>query len=271
MTALAWISGIAATIVVAFFLGYVSKGIKGALAIGLGTAIVWLAWTLGLSVLFVGYTLSGGLQSFQLWLILVVAVVASALATKYHWAHAKQLELEQANRALEKSLSELTCDIEGLRLSVPKPSRVVRGPSAHRNELLAQVAASKNRLIILSGWVREFGLDSRLRHELEEATKRGVRVFVGWGYQTANDKNQSSDPGEVWLRAKASTSPYHWRIAYFRNHSKAVIRDNEIAIIGSFNWLSNSGGSPNDDLSIVVSDPQFVASLVETIIAAYFN
>jgi uncharacterized membrane protein len=147
MTALAWISGIAATIVVAFFLGYLFKGIKGALADGLGTAKVWLAWTLGLSVLFVGYTLSGGLQSFQLWLILVVAVVASALATKYHWTQAKQRELEQANRALEQCLSELTSDIEGLRLRVPKPSRIVRGPSAHRSELLAQVSASRNQLI----------------------------------------------------------------------------------------------------------------------------
>ena len=45
---------------------------------------------------------------------------------------------------------------------------------------------------------------------------------------------------------------------YFPNHSKILICDTNYAIMGSFNWLSNSGGSENEERSWIVYNKQFI-------------
>lgn len=52
---------------------------------------------------------------------------------------------------------------------------------------------------------------------------------------------------------------------YYQNHSKAIIRDNDEAVIGSFNWLSNSGHSKNDELSLVITDKDTITKLRDII------
>ena len=43
-------------------------------------------------------------------------------------------------------------------------------------------------------------------------------------------------------------------IAQIPNHSKVLMCDKEYYVVGSFNWLSNSGSTenPNDETSVVI-------------------
>ena len=45
---------------------------------------------------------------------------------------------------------------------------------------------------------------------------------------------------------------------YFPNHSKILICDTQYAVMGSFNWLSNSGGSTNEERSWIVYNKDFI-------------
>ena len=50
------------------------------------------------------------------------------------------------------------------------------------------------------------------------------------------------------------------------NHTKTLIKDDEYAINGSFNWLSNIGTSQNEERSWIVYNKEFVTQERDSII-----
>jgi len=97
MTALSWQATIALTIIGAFLLGFLFFSFKRAVLSGLGVVLFWLAWTLGLSALFIGYSLRGPMVKFQTSLIIVLGVSGFALIYTFRkWQQRNKREPRQA-------------------------------------------------------------------------------------------------------------------------------------------------------------------------------
>lgn len=268
MTALSWQATIAISIALVFLLGSALLSMKRAIQVGLGMVLFWLAWTLGLSALFIDYTLSGPLKGFQLFLILVMGGVAIALVLAFNSWKGRNQKLLQENNALRSELAELETNLgapappEGL-----SPSKVLRGTKAHRKEFTRLLSTADNRIVILSGWITEYGFNRSIRGVLEQAAQKGIRIYIGWGYRRKSDRatpKRQMNSAEESLFALAKKHPDHLLLAYFENHAKLLLVDS-ICIVGSFNWLSNAF-SENDELSAALDDKKFVDEMYHSMV-----
>lgn len=225
------------------------------MSLGASTAAFWLAWTLGGSSLFVGYAITGALQSFQLGLIVVVAMVVGGSLLLHRHLQQRQEGLTQENAQLKAAVQGLAEAFEGIDVGAPiEADRVLQGSKAHHAELADFLARSRGTVTILCNAVNEYGLSNSVKRRFREALNRDVTLRIGWGYQT-NAEARSPEPelnsAERWLYVIESEFPGRVVLARFRNHQKLLLSDDEM-ILGSHNWLSNSS-SPNEELSAVVT------------------
>jgi len=193
MKAMHWQAAIVLTIIGGFVVAYLVFSFKRALQIGLGVTLFWLTWTLGLSALFVGYSVSGPLGQFQLYLIVLVGLAGVALVYSFRkWQHRNECLLIE-NQSLRNEAKELQNSFQTPDFNKSlSPSKIIRGTKQHRKELLQHVNTAKDRILILSGWVTYYGFDQKLKKALEKAVKRKVEIHIGWGYKSKQDlKNQN--------------------------------------------------------------------------------
>ena len=136
----------------------------------------------------------------------------------------------------------------------------------HRQEFIKALMTAKHTLCVLSGWATSYVVDKEFQHLLRECLIRGVDVYIGYGYQIS--KNSKPKKGFEKEAERNLKELNEWCalektkgiliVRYFPNHSKLLICDDRYAINGSFNWLSNSGGSQNEERSWIVFDKDFV-------------
>lgn len=267
MTAIFWQTTIAVTILGAFLLGYLLFSLKRSIQLGSGVTFFWLVWTMGLSNLFVGYSIKGQLANFQFSLIIITAMAGTALVIFFYWSQHRYDRILSENENLRKELEELLSEFNVSKLNKNlKPSRIVRGTQRHRNELIHQLRNASNRVLILSGWVTQYGFDRDVRQLLEQAINRDVQIHIGWGYKSKSEAQQrrKMTDSERELIKFALKHKNNVVLAYFQNHSKLLIVDSK-CIIGSFSWLSNAF-SRNDELSAIIEHPDFIEDLWNSVV-----
>ena len=57
----------------------------------------------------------------------------------------------------------------------------------HRDQLLHAFESAEKVVVVLSGWATSYVVDSEFQRLLAKALKRGVSVYLGYGYQAANE------------------------------------------------------------------------------------
>ena len=139
----------------------------------------------------------------------------------------------------------------------------------HIRELKESILHAKDALYVLSGWISTTVLDVHTIYLLEEAIKRGVNLYIGFGYgskagecdslrllqpeqhkalmelfRLKNTYNQNSNKGSLYL-------------GLFPTHQKILLKDNDFVICGSNNWLSNRYFN-NHELSLKVYSSDIV-------------
>lgn len=210
------------TIFITIFLAWRNKTVIGIIVSGL-----WFYHTY--------FELWGTLQEFQLIIVFISTVIA-------------YLSISNSN-LIGKFINNL------LGLSQ------VKGPFEHREFLLKTVKRAKKDLILLSGWATSFALDDQLVKLLKNAVSRGVNIYIcfGYKYSRGTSKRISDIKGLETLRdlqmySNNNKSFGNMFIAQIPNHSKILMCDKEYYVVGSFNWLSNSGSTenPNDETSVVI-------------------
>ena len=228
----------------------------------------WIFWTLGLSSLFVGYTLSGPLATFQLVVIIIAFFISYQIRNKRNKTE-KDLKLSKDIIAnLRKDLERLdnntlSSQINSLSLD---QIEVLENPKAHRKKLLDTLDNAKRTIVIFSGWVTDFSVTSEFRLKLKESLNRGVDIIIAWGYKKSRGIHITED--HVNKAEKSIRDLQEWtslnntkgilQTFYFPNHSKILICDDKYAVMGSFNWLSNSGGSENEERSYIIYNRDFI-------------
>lgn len=145
--------------------------------------------------------------------------------------------------------------------------RLLRTKRDHDQAFDEAIAQARATLCITSGWINDRAMHRRRIAAIREATGRGVHVFIVFGYQSGDDEPTLKPD------ARRAVSELHSHaldaldgrggslvIAHRPVHSKVVVRDNDRAIVGSNNWLSNSAFR-NEERSVLIDSTAF-ASLV---------
>ena len=291
MPALYWNGAIALSIVASFAVAWkLTENACIRNCVRFSVPVFWLLWTLGLSQYVVGITLTGKLFLFQITLILVVSGACWLFFRGFREVEDEKKQVEEENKHLEEEnkkqkeiIKQLENDLERIaneRLTKEfdriKKSRidVLATPWQHRKKLIESLKTAKHTLVILSGWATSYGINDEFRRLIKDCLIRGVHVYIGYGYRSSRENTppkefekqalETLNKLQDWVTTKRSSDNLH--IFDFANHSKFLIKDDEYAIAGSFNWLSNIGSSRNQERSWIVYDKEFILAEREEVI-----
>ena len=242
---------IAATI----FLAWNMKGKFAGKIAGLAVGGFWLAWTLGLSAVFVGYALSGELLFVQLGVVIVVFYISFKM-----WKNKNLIN------DLKKNLKKI--DNKNFNSNINNISnneiKVIENAKDHRKFLLKTLDQAKKTIVIFSGWLTDYSVNDEFRNKIKNCLDRGVDIIIAWGYKKSGSiSSEHKNAGEKAVRelqewTASNKTKGTLETFYFPNHSKILICDTKYAVMGSFNWLSNSGGSENEERSYIIYNRSFI-------------
>jgi phosphatidylserine/phosphatidylglycerophosphate/cardiolipin synthase-like enzyme len=203
------------------------------------------------------------------------------------WA-ALSPEMEKEINAKDAKIDDLIRTVESIRASCDISDRqaqiletvlinsttsleVIDGYE-HFNVLKRAFAEAKHTVCILSGWIGSPLLNEEIQQLLRAAVKRGVRIFLGFGYEYGSG-HEISPNAKSALSFVNSLDSSQVMVAKFANHEKVLVVDDAYFIIGSNNWLSNSAFR-NSERSVLVRIPSFAseeAKRVEAIVRQHVN
>jgi hypothetical protein len=188
------------------------------------------------------------------------AELADALEEAAHYERNASLsEVRGALRLLESQLSstsdgngkvddevtKLKMEIERLKAELQKPDVRYLEMLEHPPLLNDAISTASQRLMIISPWMTTEVVNDDFVARLESTLKRGVQVLIGYGMndQLGETANLASKAEKARGRLRALSSQYT-NLSFVRlgaTHSKVLVKDDEFAVITSFNWLSFRG------------------------------
>ena len=248
-------------IAITIFLAWNMKGKFAGKIAGLAVGGFWLAWTLGLSAVFVGYTLSGELRFVQLGVVIVVFYISFKM-----WKNKNLIN------DLKKNLKKI--DNQNFNSNINnisnKEIKVIENAKDHRKFLLKTLDQAQKTIVIFSGWLTDYSVNEEFRNKIKSCLDRGVDIIIAWGYKKSGSiSSEHKNAGEKAVRELQEWTALNktkgtLETFYFPNHSKILTCDTKFAVMGSFNWLSNSGGSENEERSYIIYNKSFIeVELVE--------
>ena len=251
MDAIFWQLGIAITI---FLSWYIGNKVISKLA-GLSTLGFWLFWTLGGSALFGFSVLTGPLFFVQMGVIIVVFYLSFKMRKNKNLIIDLKKDLKRFdNKNFQSNIGNIS----------NKQIKVLETPKQHRKMLLKTLDEAKKTIVIFSGWLTDYSVNEEFRNKIKNCLDRGVDIIIAWGYKKSgsvgsenkNKAEKSIKDLQEWTSRNKTKGVLE--AFYFPNHSKILICDTKYAVMGSFNWLSNSGGSENEERSYIIYNKTFI-------------
>lgn len=182
----------------------------------------------------------------------------------------EQAETEDEKANLEQILIEQQRQIEQLKIQLNSfPIRFLE-VYEHRPLLEQALQDSKERLMIISPWIRASSVDKRFLQQFENLLKQKVQVFIGYGLGKNDDdkKYQSDIQAEKNIQKLANQYKENFKLKRLGDtHAKILISDTKFAVTTSFNWLSFKGDRDRtfrDERGTLVSHPQKIDELFDT-------
>ena len=242
-------------IAITIYLAWNLKGKFTGKIAGLVVGGFWLTWTLGLSAVFLGYALSGELLFVQLAVIIVVFYLSFKMWKNKNLINDLKNNLDKIDN---QNFSSKINDISN------KQIKVLSTPKEHRKFLLKTLNQANKTIIIFSGWLTDYSVNDEFRTKVKSCLNRGVDIIIAWGYKKSGSiSSEQKNAGEKSIKELQEWTSLNktkgtLETFYFTNHSKILICDTQYAVMGSFNWLSNSGGSTNEERSWIVYNKDFI-------------
>ena len=242
-------------IAITIYLAWNLKGKFTGKIAGLVVGGFWLTWTLGLSAVFVGYALGGELLFVQFAVIIVVFYLSFKMWKNKNLINDLKNNLDKIDN---QNFSSKINDISN------KQIKVLSTPKEHRKFLLKTLNQANKTIIIFSGWLTDYSVNDEFRTKVKSCLNRGVDIIIAWGYKKSGSiSSEQKNAGEKSIKELQEWTSLNktkgtLETFYFTNHSKILICDTQYAVMGSFNWLSNSGGSTNEERSWIVYNKDFI-------------
>ena len=114
----------------------------------------------------------------------------------------------------------------------------------HRPLFEHSLRDAKQRLLLISPWIRDSVLNQTRLDKIKRLVENGVEVFIGYGL--GEDDKPGKDKGEHAIRFLKQLSQRHSNLHFHElgdTHAKILLVDDSFAVIGSFNWLSFEGSA----------------------------
>lgn len=153
--------------------------------------------------------------------------------------------LEEQVRRLENERASLGADLQ----KAAEGEISVLTTEEHRPRLVDALQKAHEEVIIVSPWMNDRTVHGPLCNLVGQATARGVRVCIGYGFGSdrpgAENDRQRMNAKRVIDKLQRAVGGAHWKqlvIRDFKNtHEKILVCDREYAVVTSFNWLSYRG------------------------------
>jgi len=272
MLALYYQATIIMTIIASFAIGkFFFNNYNLSKIFGTIVCLFWLYWTLGGSEYFGHdkvWTFSK-LYFYQLSEIVFLFIICFAII---NWLSEKDKKIKEQEDTINKLLEDRErIDNRDIIEYIEKNQKTVgvkilsRIPQ-HIEFLYDTLQNAKESVCILSGTATSYVVDNEFQDTLVECLKKGVNIFIGYGYSSSSNKQPKENyiiKAEQDLKklvefSKQKNLKGEIFVAEYKNHSKILICDDKYVVCGSYNWLSNARGY-NTERSYVISDNKIVA------------
>lgn len=142
------------------------------------------------------------------------------------------VRIAEADHQCREASSDLR-DCLGLALATPQSASVIMGPKAFADEVRAAIRTATEQVVLVCPFGAWDGL-AQYQNELSAAVReRGIRVVIVWGIEAEDAFLRGTmqlAKGAISGSVRRSTQPA-------RVHAKVVIRDSDLALVGSVNFL----------------------------------
>lgn len=101
---------------------------------------------------------------------------------------------------------------------------------------------ARQRVLVISPWIRRAVVDDTFLRRVEQACRRGVLVSIGFGLGDADEGEKAWDAEARRKLEAIAKRESRLQVKRLGNtHAKVLIKDAEFFVITSFNWLSFRG------------------------------
>ncbi|MBE9233765.1 pentapeptide repeat-containing protein [Cuspidothrix issatschenkoi LEGE 03284] len=157
------------------------------------------------------------------------------------------------------------------KICYPDKILFINGRKESRQELINALEQAKERLILISPWIRKYAVDDKLLEKLKQLLERGCQLDIGFGNgeKKSIKKDITKDIQIDWYDAVPDLLdiqkqyPSLLKLKILGTHKKYLICDNEFAMIGSHNFLTSGDTSKKGELGIVFYCPKSIQELIE--------
>jgi hypothetical protein len=173
---------------------------------------------------------------------------------------------------LPKLTGEIGGDVQ-LEDTVPTPvvNPTLRNIRCHEHPgfLADALLNSKERLLIISPWIRHQVVTAKFVGNLETLLREGVKVYIGYGLVDEDGRDKAGAKLPITHQADRDLKDLDKRFKNFtfafigNTHRKVLVSDSKYAITTSFNWLSFKGDpreKPRDEAGIFIAKPDYIES-----------
>lgn len=219
----------------------------------LPTSIVTFGWTIEtLLLLRVGSILSNT-QLIIIWVTFFVVILIQYII------YNKNKKISTLQAELKESLTESGFkESEQIIISkyIDETNLEKIDGKKHYDFLLNSIRESTHSIHILSGWLSSSVIDNKFINLLNDALKRGVDVYIGYGWQDYHGVHKDNPKAleslrSVYITKKQQNYPGDILVSKFPNHQKILVIDDRYVVVGSANWLSNKAYK-NEEYSFAI-------------------
>ena len=180
------------------------------------------------------------------------------------------LTQKQTEEALRQS-QQIIAQLKELNPETGSAKIVPVENEKHRRYLIDALKKADNRIVITSGWIRNSVITNEFKSLFKACLDRKVDVFIYYGFVYGNRHNDSDREAlDYFERMNTQYTNFIFRnhltndqSGITGNHSKILIQDDRFVVLGSFNWLSNSGKlKKNLEMSMATNDSKTIREVL---------
>lgn len=158
---------------------------------------------------------------------------------------------------------------EGVQAAPASPT--LKNIRCHEHPPLLEDALlnSRERLMIISPWIRHQVVTDRFVRNLESLLRRGVQVHIGYGLVDEDGRDKAGAKPAISEKANRDLKGLEKKFKNFtfafigNTHRKVLVSDTRYAVTTSFNWLSFKGDpreKPRDEAGIYIAKTDYIES-----------
>jgi hypothetical protein len=138
----------------------------------------------------------------------------------------------------------------------------------HREYLYKALREARDRVMIVSPWIRSNVVDNEFLSTLEDTLKRKIQVYILYGIKQKSGFGQQNDLSAI--KKLENLANYYKNLQFEKvknTHRKIIVCDNRFSIVTSFNFLSfraDPSLTYRDELGVILRDKETIESLFQS-------